>query len=156
MQVLRRHITHLGYPERFAIADRGEQESVARAVLREIRVPDATLRPSELLSQIGRWKTHALNPADAAATAENDVEHLAAAAYRRYQATLKSRGIVDFDDLLLCCNSLLEQFPEVRAAESTRFDHLLIDEYQDTNATQYRIVQRLAAQHRNLCVRGRR
>ena len=154
VRVLRRHITHLGYPAAFAIYDRGDQESLARSALREIRVPDAVLRPGDLLYFISRWKTACVRPSEAAAVAQTDKEHLAAAAYRRYQNALKAAGAVDFDDLLLCTEELFERFPEVRQAEAQRFDHLLVDEYQDTNGSQYRIVKALAAPHRNLCVVG--
>src|SRR5262245_51628621 len=78
VRVLRRHAPKLGYPERFAIYDRGDQESLARGVLREIRVPSETLRPADLLFQISRWKTHSLRPADASKAAQSDKEHLAA------------------------------------------------------------------------------
>ena len=154
VRILRRHARHLGYPAAFAIYDRGDQESVARSVLREIRVAEGMLRPGDLLARIGRWKTLSLGPNDAAATAETDKDHLAAAAYRRYQRALKAAGAFDFDDLLLATEQLFERFPAVRREEADRFDHLLIDEYQDTNASQYRIVKALAAGHRNLCVVG--
>src|SRR5688500_9847670 len=101
VQVLRRHISRLGYPQQFAICDRGDQESLARAALREIRVADDTLRPGDLLAIISNWKNRSLRPAAAASAAESDREHLAAAAYRRYQSSLKARCVVDFDDLLL-------------------------------------------------------
>lgn len=154
VRVLRRHIKRLGYPEKFAIYDRGDQESIARGVLREIRVPGELLRPGDLLFQISHWKTHSLRPADASQLARTDKEHLAAMAYRRYQKALQHAGAVDFDDLLLCTEELFRRFPEVRKAEAELFDHLLIDEYQDTNGTQYKIVKALAADHRNLCVVG--
>ncbi len=152
--ILRRHITRLGYPASFAICDRGDQESLARGALREIRVPDETLRPGDLLAIISNWKNRSLLPTAAASVAESDREHLAAAAYRRYQKQLKLRGMVDFDDLLLCVEQLLADFPIVRREEATRFDHVLVDEYQDTNGSQYRIVKSLAMGHRNLCVVG--
>jgi DNA helicase-2/ATP-dependent DNA helicase PcrA len=79
---------------------------------------------------------------------------LAALAYPRYQRSLKTRGAVDFDDLLLCTEELFQKFPEVKAREAGRYDHLLVDEYQDTNGSQYRIVKHLAEGHRNLCVVG--
>jgi len=154
VRILRRHIQHLGYPKSFAIYDRGDQESVARGALREIRLDSATLRPSDLVGRIGIWKTAGVRPAEAASIARTDKEHIAAAAYRRYQTTLRTAGAVDFDDLLLCTEELFRRFPEVRRAEAARFDHLLIDEYQDTNGSQYRIVKSLAARHRNLCVVG--
>lgn len=154
VQILRRHIRRLGYPENFAIYDAGDQESLARSVLREIRVPSESLRPSDLVSWVGYWKSRSVTPQQAAAMAETDAQHLAAAGYRRYQKALKTSGAVDFDDLLLCTLELFSKFPEVRREEAGRFDHLLIDEYQDTNTAQYRIVKALAADHRNLCVVG--
>jgi DNA helicase-2/ATP-dependent DNA helicase PcrA len=154
VRILRRHIRQLGYPAGFAIYDRGDQEGVARTALREIKVADGLLRPGDLLYFIGRWKTASVRPEQAAALAQTDKEHLAAAAYRRYQNALKAAGALDFDDLLLCTEELFAKFAKARQAEAGRFDHLLVDEYQDTNASQYRIVKGMAAGHRNLCVVG--
>ncbi len=154
VQILRRHIARLGYPPQFAICDRGDQESIARGALREIRVPDDSLRPGDLLAIVSNWKNRSLGPGAAASVATSDREHLAAAAYRRYQSTLKVRGMVDFDDLLLCTEELFEKHPAIRREEAGLFDHVLVDEYQDTNGSQYRIVKALAMGHRNLCVVG--
>ncbi|MFC1641835.1 ATP-dependent helicase [Myxococcota bacterium] len=154
VRILRRHAGLLGYPKEFAIYDRGDQESVVRSALRELRVGPDGLAPGELLSRIGHWKNRGFGPSQAQATADSPKDELAALAYVRYQALLKASGAMDFDDLLLLAERLLEQFPEVQFAETSRFDHLLIDEYQDTNALQYRIACRLAATHRNLCVVG--
>ncbi len=154
VRVLRRHITRLGFPDRFVIYDRGDQETIARQVLREIKVPAESLRPADLLATISRWKSASIRPEQAAAVAETDKEHLASMAYRRYQNALMAAAAVDFDDLLLCTEALFTQFDDVRAEEARRFDHLLIDEYQDTNSSQYQIVKGLAREHRNLCVVG--
>ena len=154
VRILRRQIRRLGYPERFAIYARGDQESVAREALRELRVSNTVLRPSDLLYFISSWKTKSVRPAQAASVAQTDKEHMAASAYRRYQSKLKAKGAVDFDDLLLLTEELFASHPEARSEEAGRFDHLLIDEYQDTNGTQYRIVKSLASPHRNLCVVG--
>ena len=154
VKILRRHIDRLGYPSQFAICDRGDQEAEARAALREIRCPNESLKPGDMLAIIGGWKTRSLEPARAASEAETDKEHLAAAAYRRYQSNLKTKGIVDFDDLLLLVQQLFAKYPAVRRAEAQLFDHVLVDEYQDTNQSQYSIVKGLAMGHRNLCVVG--
>jgi len=154
VRILRRHITRLGYPARFAICDRGDQEALARKVLREIKVGSELMRPGDLLSKISTWKSAAIRPSDALQVARSDKDHLAAVGYRRYQTELKASGAVDFDDLLLVTEDLFTQFDEVRRAEAGRFDHLLVDEYQDTNGSQYRIVRGLARDHRNLCVVG--
>ena len=154
VRILRRHVTLLAYPANFAIYDRGDQETVARSALRELRVGSDGLAPGELLHLIGEWKNRALGPAEAAELASTAREELAAQGYARYQALLKASGAVDFDDLLLLTVQLFERFPEARYAETSRYDHVLIDEYQDTNGLQYRIACMLAAPHRNLCVVG--
>lgn len=154
VRILRRNVQRLGYPAHFAIYDRADQESLARSALREVKVAEALLRPADLVAMIGRWKTRSIRPDRAAHLAQTDREHLAAAAYRRYQKALRAAGAMDFDDLLLLTEDLFAQHPEVRHQEACRFDHVLVDEYQDTNASQYRIVRALAAEHRNLCVVG--
>src|SRR5262245_5475643 len=141
VRVLRRHARLLGYPERFAIYDRGDQESLARSVLREIRVPNEMMRPGDLINQISRWKTASLRPEAAGKEAQSDKEHLAAMGYRKYQKALQNAGAVDFDDLLLCTEELFTKFPDARRQEAGLFDHLLVDEYQDTNGSQYRIIK---------------
>src|SRR5262245_40326146 len=128
VRVLRRHARQLGYPERFAIYDRGDQESLARGVLREIRVPSELMRPGDLLHQISRWKTMSFRPPDAVKEARSDKEHLAAMGYRRYQKTLQTAGAVDFDDLLLLTEELFAKHATVRRQEAALFDHLLVDE----------------------------
>ena len=154
LRILRRHIHQLGYPNRFTIYASGQQESLASSVLREVQMDGAKLKPSELLYFVGRWKCHSIDPRGATATAATDKEHLAAVAYRRYQQQLEAAGAVDFDDLLLCTERLFRGFPAVRRAEAQQFDHIMIDEYQDTNASQYRIIKTLSAGHRNICVVG--
>ncbi|MCA9645231.1 MAG: UvrD-helicase domain-containing protein, partial [Myxococcales bacterium] len=154
VRILRRNIDQLGYPNEFPIYDRSDQESLARSALRDIRVGHDRLRPGDLLHLIGGWKSQSVRPEQASEVAKSDKELLAALAYAKYQDNLRASGAVDFDDLLLLTEELLDKFPDVRVKESGRFDHLLIDEYQDTNGLQYRIVRRLAERHRNLCVVG--
>jgi DNA helicase-2/ATP-dependent DNA helicase PcrA len=154
VRILRRQIHRLGYPSNYTICDRHDQESIARGVLRELRLPGTALRPGDLIYQISRWKSDGLTPAAAAAAADTDRQHLAAAAYRRYQKTLRSKGAVDFDDMLGLTGELFDRFPAARHEEADRFDQVLIDEYQDTNDSQYRVAKGLAAEHRNLCVVG--
>ena len=114
-------------------------------VLREIKVADALLRPGDLLYFISRWKSAAVRPEEAAAMAQTDKEHLAAAAYRRYQNALEGRRRGGFRRLAACApRSCFATFPKAGKAEAERFDHVLVDEYQDTNGSQYRIVKALA------------
>ncbi len=154
VKILRRRIEVLGYPRKFAIYNRGDQESLARQVLREIKVNDKMLAPSQMLFWIGNWKCKSLSPSQANLAADSDAQHLAAIGYRRYQTALKLSGCVDFDDLLLLTEKLFKEHECIRAEEAALFDHLLVDEYQDTNQSQYRIVKALAGHHRNLFVVG--
>jgi DNA helicase-2/ATP-dependent DNA helicase PcrA len=157
VRILRRHAPKLGLPERFAIVDRGEQEAAARAALKELRVPDTVLRPGDLLDRISRWKSRAIRPDGALDTVSGDADDswtLAAAGYRRYQNAMRTAGAVDFDDLLLLVDELFSTDEQARREEAGRFDHLLIDEYQDTSAIQERILTALARDHKSLCVVG--
>jgi DNA helicase-2/ATP-dependent DNA helicase PcrA len=154
VRVLRQEITALGYPTGFSIYDRSDQESAARSALRDIRVGNKSLRPGDLLGIISRWKMAGVPHSRATDFVENDLEFLAAVAYRKYQTNLKTSGAVDFDDLLLLTDQLFEQFPEVVQRQRRRFDHLQVDEYQDTNSVQFRLVEALVSEHRNICVVG--
>lgn len=154
VRILRRHIKQLGYPEKFIICNRGDQESLARRVLKEINAPETSLKPSQLIWQISSWKSRSIRAAQAQSVAEDERQMLAAAGYRRYQQKLKQQGAVDFDDLLLLTEDLFEKHEDIRKLEAGRFDHILVDEYQDTNASQYRIIKAMAQHHQNLCVVG--
>jgi len=154
VRILRRHARTLGYPAKFSIYDRSDQESLARGVLRELRLPGTALKPGDMLAIIGGWKNTSVTPEQAAAIAATDKEHFSAAGYRRYQDALRARGAMDFDDLLLQTEFLFDQHPQLRDEEAAKYDHVLVDEYQDTNGSQYRITRHLTLRHRNLCVVG--
>jgi len=157
VRILRRHAPRLGYPERFAIIDRGEQEAAARSALKAIKVADTVLSPGDLVDRVSRWKSRAIRPGEALDSVSADADDtwtIAAAGYRRYQEALKTAGAVDFDDLLLLVDELFAHDEDVRRAEAGRFDHVLVDEYQDTSGIQERILAALARDHRSLCVVG--
>ena len=154
VRILRDEIEALGYPKKFVIYDRGDQESAARRALRDIKVAETALKPSDLLSQISRWKMVGVLPELASEYADDDKGYLAASAYRRYQQSLRASGAVEFDDLLLLTAQLFDQFPEVLARQQQKFEQVQIDEYQDTNEMQFQIVAALVKPHRNICVVG--
>ncbi|TWU55183.1 ATP-dependent helicase [Rubripirellula reticaptiva] len=154
VRILRRHAKALGYPAKFTIYDRGDQETLARGILRELRLPGTALSPGDMLNIIGGWKNQSIKPEQASYIASTDKEHFAASGYRRYQNGLRACGAMDFDDLLLNTETLFDENEEIRDEEASKFDHVLVDEYQDTNGSQYRITKHLSAKHRNLCVVG--
>lgn len=154
VRILREEIEALGYPKQFVIYDRGDQESAARKALRDIRLTDSAMKPGDLINRISRWKMEGVLPDNAREFAADDRDFLAAMAYRKYQQSLRAGGAVDFDDLLLLTAQLFEEFPDVLKRCQDRFDHVQIDEYQDTNEMQFQIVGALVKPHRNLCVVG--
>ena len=143
VRILRQEAPALGYPPKFTIYDRGDQESAARSALRDIRVTDKALSPGDLVNRISRWKSQGIRPEGASDRIENDQDFLSAMAYRRYQLGLKSRGAVDFDDLLLLTHRLFREFPEVLSRHQPASTHVQIDEYQDTNGIQFALVEAL-------------
>ena len=147
-------IETLGYRKRFTIYDRSDQEGAARKALRDIHCATTTLRPGDLLWRISDWKRDGLRAEAAGDTVFDEKDTLAALAYKRYELALKAANAVDFDDLLLCTEELFRDHPDVLARHQQRFDYVMVDEYQDTNATQYKIISALVAKHHNLCVVG--
>ncbi|MFN0196586.1 MAG: ATP-dependent helicase [Planctomycetaceae bacterium] len=154
VKILRQDIDHLGYPKHFAIQDRSDQEAIARTALRDIRVTDKMLKPGELLSRISRWKNSGVLPDQAEHDVSDDLDFVAAAGYRRYQKKLRAMAAVDFDDLLLLTQQLFEEHPGVLERYQQKYSHLQIDEFQDTNETQFQLAEGLVRTHHNLCVVG--
>lgn len=154
VRILREEIEVLGYPKQFVIYDRGDQESAARKALRDIRISDSAMKPADLISRVSRWKMDGILPDNARDFVNDDRDLMASIAYRKYQSSLRAGGAVDFDDLLLLTAQLFEEYPEVLKRCQDRFDHVQIDEYQDTNEMQFQIVAALVRPHRNLCVVG--
>jgi len=153
-RILRRHGERVGIPKNFVIYDTEDQRALLREVLPDVGLEERRFPPEVVLALIGRAKDEGLGPAEYAARAENFYEEAVARAYRGYQAMLRERGAVDFDDLLLETLRLFEEAPEVLGEYQRRFQHVLVDEYQDTNRVQYRLIAALAAAHRNLLVVG--
>lgn len=155
VRILREDIDQLGETRKFAICDSSDQDSLARRTLRECRVDPQTIGPAELLSKIGSWKSAGLRAADVEPEKSNDdKERVAGQVYASYENAMRAAGILDFDDLLLRTEELLRKFPDVLQKHRGRYDHILVDEYQDTNHLQYKILRQLASEHRNLCVVG--
>ena len=139
---LRREAARAGLPPSFAIYDDDDQIRLVKRIFQELRVDDGEpLTPRQALSRIDRWKNAAERPAEVK-IGEYDVEgQLAREVYARFEAALARAGAVDFGDLLLRPVRLLEEDAQVRRAWSSRFRYLLVDEFQDTNAAQYRLLR---------------
>jgi DNA helicase-2/ATP-dependent DNA helicase PcrA len=149
---LRREAGAAGLSPSFPIYDDGDQMALVKRLLAEARTD--LLGPREVLSRIDRWKNDGRGPGDVEA-GEADLEGRAALEiWRRYERALSRAGAVDFGDLLSRPLRLLDADPALRARWSSRFRHVLVDEFQDTNAAQYRLVRILAGESRNVCAVG--
>ncbi|MFK5927277.1 MAG: UvrD-helicase domain-containing protein [Desulfuromusa sp.] len=151
-RILRQEIHHLGYGRDFTIYDDQDQLRLLRDLLKKQKISEKVLKPRAAASFIDRAKNRGLLP-DALGDIRSD-EQLLAELYAQYQQQLKAANAVDFGDLLLLTVRLFEEYAEVRKRWQGRFSHLLIDEFQDTNRVQYRLMQLLLGSETSLCVVG--
>ncbi len=147
--LLRRHISAIGFPRGFTIYDVDDQVALLRKVLSDMRINQ--IRPAALQARISRAKNSKAGPLQALEGYE-DAQMIDI--YKGYQAALKSAGALDFDDLLLLTIELFESEEELLERYRNRFEHILVDEYQDTNFPQYRLIRLLAPPHNNICAVG--
>ncbi len=154
VRILREHIRHLGVSPHFVIYDEDDRLSLVKECLREEEVDERALPPASVVYRISHAKNQMLSVEEAERLARGPREDRIAAVYRRYQERLAQVGALDFDDLLLLTVKLWEKVPEVLAWYRGLWKYVLVDEYQDTNRAQYRIIQLLTGEHRNLCVVG--
>ena len=154
VEVLREHGAQVGLSRSFVISDGADQLALLRGVLRTLAVEGATLQPGDLQARISLLKNRLIGAEAFLAKAADDQEELVGRAFSRYEEELARARSVDFDDLLLRTVQLLKKKDGPLAALRERFRHVLVDEYQDTNAPQYEIVRAIAGAHRNLCVVG--
>lgn len=153
-RLLRREAPHVGLTRDFVIYDSADQLTVMKQAMRELGMEDSVVQPRLALARISHAKNRMEGSETFTANAWNPREQQIGKLYDLYVKALKDANALDFDDLLLKTVELFEQSEYVRDRYSERFQHLMVDEYQDTNRPQYLLVQRLAARHRNLCVVG--
>ncbi|TET35170.1 MAG: ATP-dependent DNA helicase PcrA [Planctomycetota bacterium] len=152
--LLRRHAEEVGLTRDFSIYDEADQLSVVKSVMSEKGIDPASFKPGMIHSMISRAKNEMKGPEAYDEDAYDIYERTVARVYRGYQALLKVQNAVDFDDLLLKVVELFEKSGTTLEKYRKRFQHVLMDEYQDTNAAQYRIARALASGHRNICATG--
>jgi len=153
-RILRTHAGALGLTRSFVIYDEADQVSLMRDCLRALDLSEQTANPRAVLSRISRAKNDLIAPEEYALTAADPMEERTARLYRIYQQRLVGLQALDFDDLLVETVRLFERHPEILAAYQDRWRYIMVDEYQDTNHAQYRLVHLLAGAHGNLCVVG--
>lgn len=160
VRVLRRDIQALniapgvGYKKDFAIYDESDQQNVVKAVMRRLGLDDKQIKPSAVLGRISWAKNHMLDPQEMYLQSADSLTEKVAHIFAEYNKELRKANALDFDDLLLETVRLLKASSEVRQRYQSRYQYLLIDEYQDTNRPQYELIKLLAGPDHNVCVVG--
>lgn len=160
VRFLREYAGFLGYPDNFTIYDTSDSQSAVKACVKELGLDDKIYKPKEVLSRISSAKNNLIT-----VSAYRDNRDLMMAdvrskkprlcdLYELYQKKLKQNGVMDFDDILLNMNFLLRDNKEALMSIADRFSYIMVDEYQDTNRSQYIILRRLSQFHHNICVVG--
>ena len=153
-RLLRREAAHLGFGPNFTIYDQDDSESFIKRLLEQQGLSPKANPPRAIHAVISSAKNRMLLAEELGAQAESPLERVAAQIYAALGPALRQANAMDFDDLLLHPLALFREHPERLAYWQQRFEHVLVDEFQDTNAAQYRLVKLLAARHTNLCVVG--
>ena len=155
IRILRRYIERIGYMNGFTIYDTDDQKTIMRQVLKKLDLDPKFYKDRSVLSQISSAKDELISPDEFELAAGSDYhKRKIAEVYREYQKQLKSNNALDFDDIICKTVELLDSCPEVLDYYSERFQYIMVDEYQDTNTAQFKLISLLASRFRNLCVVG--
>ncbi|MDA7803497.1 UvrD-helicase domain-containing protein [Crocinitomix sp.] len=159
-RILRHHSDKLGYPSNFTIYDTQDSRSLLKTIIKELRLDDKTYKPNLIAGRISTAKNNLISAATYEANTDVVAEDRMSGkprlfeVYRAYEKRCFMAGAMDFDDLLYKTNVLLRDHPDVLHYYQHKFKYILVDEYQDTNYSQYLIVKKLAAVYNNICVVG--
>jgi DNA helicase-2/ATP-dependent DNA helicase PcrA len=154
LRILRRDGTRVDLAPGFSIYDSDDQLALVRRLLRDESGEGETAAPRAYLSRISRAKNALRSPVDLEREARSPADKLTARLYRHYEESLRRANVVDFDDLLLRTLQLFDDHADVAHRYAARCEHVLVDEYQDTNRPQYLLIRHLTAAHGNICVVG--
>jgi ATP-dependent DNA helicase UvrD/PcrA len=153
-RILRREAPRLGYKSNFSIYDQADQVRLTKQCLEDLDRDPKRFVPRGIHAQISNAKNQLIGPDDYLSRVESFYDQTVADVYRLYQKRLHDSNAMDFDDMLMLTVEVLERFPEALERWQKAFRYVLVDEYQDTNHAQYRLLQLLAGKHRNLMVVG--
>ena len=151
VRILRQHIEKLGYKRNFVIYDESEQLAAVKKILSGISAKGEKTDPGAVLAMLSKFKNGGEN---AKVFGDESVRALAEHVAKRYESALHACNAVDFDDLILLTLRLFREHPDALEACRAKFQYVMVDEYQDTNAAQFELVHSLTKEHRNFCVVG--
>src|SRR5881398_962626 len=153
-RILRREAPRLGYRSNFTIYDQADQVRLVKACLDELERDPKRFVPRGIHHQISNAKNLLVGPDEYLSRVSSFYDQTVADVYGLYQRRLLGSNAMDFDDLLMLTVEVLERFPEARERWQKAFRYVVVDEYQDTNHAQYRLLELLAEKHRNVCAVG--
>lgn len=155
VRILRRYIDRLGYDNNFTIYDTDDQKILMKEVCRRLNIDTKIYKEKSLLAQISHAKDELITPDEMEMNAAGDYnKKKVAGVYREYQAALRKNNALDFDDLIVKTVELFQNCDDVLYNYQERFKYIMVDEYQDTNTAQFKLISLLAARYENLCVVG--
>ncbi len=154
VRILRKDIDRIGYNRNFTILDTTDQQSVVKQILKERNIDPKKHDPRAILGSISSAKNELVTPEEFAKTAGDYFSQIISDVYTEYQRRLRKNHALDFDDLIMQTIHLFQRVPEVLEYYQRKFQYIHVDEYQDTNRSQYMLVKQLASRFRNLCVVG--
>ena len=154
VKILRQHIDLLGYNKNFTILDTSEQKTIIKNIVKELNLSEDSYQPNNILKIISNSKNSMISVNEMKAQARFGFMKNVAEIYEYYQKYLKKNSVLDFDDLMLKTIVLFEKHPEVLAIYQNKFEYIHVDEYQDTNVIQYKLIKMLSEVHKNICVVG--
>lgn len=154
VRILRQHIDLLGYNKNFTILDTSEQKTIIKNIVKELNLSEDSYQPNNILKIISNSKNSMISVNEMKAQARFGFMKNVAEIYEYYQKYLKKNSVLDFDDLMLKTIVLFEKHSEVLALYQNKFEYIHVDEYQDTNVIQYKLIKMLSEVHKNICVVG--
>lgn len=155
MRILRREIGALGYESSFTVYDTDDSVRIIKEALKELSIQEKVMAPKGILASISAAKDKMMTPQDLLREAGGDYrQEVVAKVYDYYQKRLKAANALDFDDIIIFTVRIFQQFPDVLEKYRNRFRYIMVDEYQDTNNSQFLLVSLLAGGHHNICVVG--
>lgn len=154
VKLLRRDGSYIGVPANFIIFDEADRRATVKQACKQLMVDEKNYPPRQIASLISNAKNEFITPADYQSRANSPLERIAADAFPLYEKALKEAGALDFDDLICKTVGLLQHTPEIRDKWRQQFSYVMIDEYQDTNAAQYKLIKLLVGDHQNIAVVG--
>ncbi|MCK5080810.1 MAG: UvrD-helicase domain-containing protein [Candidatus Moranbacteria bacterium] len=154
VRILRQEIDQIGYNKNFIIYDDRDQLALIKKVMKELDISEEKIKAKAVLGTISKAKSNLINAEEFNANVSSYYEELAGNVYLKYQGRLEEANAVDFDDIIMLMVKIFDQYPKVLDKYQEIFRYIMVDEYQDTNQTQYIFLKNLASKYGNICVVG--